>query len=222
MSISPVPRQLLSNEVYEQLRDAIVRSELAPGEKVRDIDLARRFGLSRTPVREALARLTEAGLIETKPASYTRVSVLDREDIQHTLAVMRALDTLAITTAVPIMTPDDIAAMREANGDFVSAVSRSDVRAAIVADDRLHGVPLAVTNNPHLARFMQQLHPKIHRILYRKFSTLFGGHDTISHHDALIDLCERGDAVGASQLSGAHWTRLGDLIGELFDQDQLG
>lgn len=220
-SISPVPRQLLSNEVYQKLKDAIVRSELKPGEKVRDIELAQRFGLSRTPVREALARLTEAGLIETKPASYTRVSTLDRDDVTYTLDVLRALDTLALTTAVPLMTSADIEAMREANKVFVRAVSRSDIWAAITADDELHGIPISVTKNPHLSRFVQQLHPTIHRILYRKFSTLFGGKDTKAHHDSLIDLCEQKDAAAAARLSGDHWTRLSGLISGLFDQNQL-
>lgn len=217
MSFSLVSRQLLSDEVYKQLKDAIVRSELEPGEKIRDIDLAERFGLSRTPVREALARLTDAGLVETKPASYTRVSTLNREDIQYTLEVLRALDSLAITTAVPVMTPDNIKQMREANDTFVDAASRSDARGAIEADDSLHRVPLVVAKNPHLMRFVQQLHPKIHRILYRKFSTLFGGKDTVDHHNAFIDLCEQGDYAAASRLSGEHWERLGDQIDQLFD-----
>lgn len=59
MQIGIVSRRLLSDEVFDRLRDAIVRSELVPGEKVKDTELAERFGLSRTPVREALNRLVD-------------------------------------------------------------------------------------------------------------------------------------------------------------------
>ena len=75
---SPVSRRLLSEEVFYRLRDSIVRGELAPGEKVRDAELAERLGLSRTPVREALARLVDSGLVEAKPGVYTRI---DRKSV---------------------------------------------------------------------------------------------------------------------------------------------
>src|ERR1044072_5210686 len=73
---SPVSRRLLSDEVFQRLRDSIVLGELVPGEKVKDSELAERLGLSRTPVREALARLVDIGLVEAKPGVYTRITTL--------------------------------------------------------------------------------------------------------------------------------------------------
>lgn len=78
---SPVSRRLLSDEVFDRLRDSIVRGELVPGEKVKDGELAERLGLSRTPVREALARLADIGLVEAKPGVYTRITTLNRRDV---------------------------------------------------------------------------------------------------------------------------------------------
>jgi DNA-binding GntR family transcriptional regulator len=221
MSIGPVPRKLLSDEVFLRLRDAIVRSELAPGEKVRDQDLAERFGLSRTPVREALNRLVEAGLVDAKPGVYTRIAPLDRTSAERTLDVLRALDTLAVSTAVPRMSCTDLDEMRVANRDFERAVERDDIDAALEADDRFHGVPLRAADNPTLTRIVEQLHPQIHRILYLKFSTLLGGRNTIEHHDAFVRLCASGDAAAAAHESGQHWARLGGHITELFATQQL-
>jgi len=218
MAIGPVPRRLLSDEVFAQLREAIVRGELAPGENVRDVDLASRFGLSRTPVREALTRLVSTGLVETKPGVYTRVAPLRRVDAQRTLAVLRALDALAIRTAVPKMSPADLDAMRIANAEFSEA---EGVIAALAADDRFHAVPLVVADNPTLAQMVEQLHPLIHRILYRKFSTLLGGRNTVEHHTNLIELCAAGEADAAAALSGEHWEQLGGHIDELFDNHEL-
>ncbi|KOG29346.1 GntR family transcriptional regulator [Streptomyces resistomycificus] len=217
----PVSRRLLSDEVFHRLRDSIVRGELVPGEKVKDGELAERLGLSRTPVREALARLADIGLVEAKPGVYTRITTLNRRDVEKTLAVLRSLDQLAIETAVPVMTEQDLERMREANRDFEQAVAANDTTAALSADDRFHAVPIAASDNPVLSRIVEQLHPQIHRILYRKFSTLLGGRNTIDHHDELIAVCAGGDARAAAELSGHHWSELGGHINELFDTNQF-
>ncbi|MFF6879677.1 GntR family transcriptional regulator [Streptomyces sp. NPDC012474] len=217
----PVSRRLLSDEVFDRLRDSIVRGELVPGEKVKDSELAERLGLSRTPVREALARLVDIGLVEAKPGVYTRITTLNRHDVEKTLSVLRALDQLAIETAVPVMTEMDLRHMRQANRDFERAVAANDTAAALAADDRYHAVPIAAADNPVLSRIVEQLHPQIHRILHRKFSTLLGGRNTIEHHDRLIDVCTAGDARAAAELSGQHWSELGGHINRLFDTNQF-
>lgn len=220
MSLTPVARRLLSDEVFQRLRDSIVRGELTPGEKVKDSELAERLGLSRTPVREALARLTDIGLVEPKPGVYTRITTLNRRDVAKTLAVLRSLDQLAVETAVPLMKPADLDRLRQANRDFERAVTADDVDAALEADDRFHAVPVTVADNPVLSRILDQLHPQIHRILHRKFSGLLGGRNTIEHHDRLIELCATGDAAAAARLSADHWSELGGHINQLFDADR--
>src|SRR4051794_41863305 len=74
----PLERDLLRDRAYHALRDAIVDGTLAPGERLRDAELTRWLGLSRTPVREALARLELDGLVETPPPRVTRVTPPDR------------------------------------------------------------------------------------------------------------------------------------------------
>ncbi|KAB2352349.1 GntR family transcriptional regulator [Actinomadura rudentiformis] len=217
----PVSRRLLSAEVFHRLRDSIVRGELAAGEKVKDSDLADRLGLSRTPVREALTRLVDCGLVEAKPGVYTRVTTLNRRDVDKTLAVLRTLDRLAVETAVPLMTERHLEWMRAANQDFERAVTANDTGAALEADDRFHAVVVTAADNPVLSRIIEQLHPQIHRILYRKFSTLLGGRNTIEHHDQLITVCATGDAGAAAALSAQHWSELGGHINRLFDDNQF-
>lgn len=217
----PVSRRLLSEEVFLRLRDSIVRGELAPGEKVKDSELAERLGLSRTPVREALARLVDTGLVEAKPGVYTRVTTLNRHDVEQALAVFRCLDQLAVEIAVPRMTLHDLEAMRRANRDFERAMAADDITEALAADDRYHMVAVTVAGNPVLSRMIEQLLPQIHRILYRKFSTLLGGRNTVEHHDQLVDVYASGDSQAAARLSGQHWAQLGGHINHLFDTNQL-
>ena len=201
---------------YDILREAIVSGELEPGEPIKDTELAARLGLSRTPVREALARLADAGMVESKPGVYTRVAAFKRDEVVATLDVLKVLHGVAVRNGVPRLTDDHLRAMRRHNDGFVKAVERLDVSAALVADDEFHSVLIEASANPVLARLLGQLHPIIDRILYRKFSTLLGGRDTIDHHAELIELCEDGDAETAAVRSAAHWARLGELIEKLF------
>jgi DNA-binding GntR family transcriptional regulator len=217
----PVSRRLLSEEVFLRLRDSIVRGKLAPGARVKDSELAERLGLSRTPVREALARLVDIGLVEAKPGVYTRVTTLNRRDVERALAVFRCLDQLAVETAVPRMTLHDLELMRRANRDFERAVAANDITKALAADDRYHTVAVTVADNPVLSRMIEQLLPQIHRILYRKFSTLLGGRNTVEHHGRLIDVYASRDIQAAAELSGQHWAQLGGHINHLFDTHQL-
>lgn len=222
MSLSdPVNRRLMSDEAYDRIREAIVTGELIPGERVKDTELALNLGLSRTPVREALNRLTDTGLVEAKPGVYTKITTLNPHQTAQTLSVLKALDELAIRTAVPRLSTSDLDRMTSINKEFAAAVKRNDARAALDADDRFHNVPITVADNPLLARLVDQLHPQIHRILYRKFSTFYGGENTINHHVELVRTLASGDADAAAELSTAHWVQLGELIGDLFDKEQL-
>lgn len=210
----------MSDVAFDRICDAIVTGELAPCSKVRDSDLADQLGLSRTPVREALARLIDTGLVEAKPAAFTRISPLHRADVERTLAVLEVLDQLAVKTGVPNLTADMITLMRTANDDFARAIKADDIGAALAADDILHGVIVDAADNPLLKRLIQQVHPQIHRIYYRKFSSLRGWQDAIDHHDNLIGLCATGDGAAAAEISSHHRRFLGGLIGELFDTDE--
>jgi len=212
----------MSDEAYDRILDAIVTGELVPGERIKDTELAERLGLSRTPVREALNRLVDTGLVEAKPGVYTRITTLNRQDAARTLSVLRALDELAVVTAAPLLSKADLELMTAINEEFAAAVSRDDIRGALDADDRFHRVPVIAADNPLLGRIVDQLHPQIHRILYRKFSTLFGGEDTVHHHSNLIAVLAAGDAEGAAKRSSEHWVQLGGLIDELFVNEQLG
>src|SRR5215207_11057202 len=146
-----VERSLWRDRAHRILRDAIVNGELPPGAVIRDTELAERVGLSRTPVREALARLADEGLVETKPHAWTRVAPLLLRDVRDALVVVRAMHELAVRLAVPVMTDKHHEVMRAANRRFAAAVEAGDVDGAVDADDALHDVPVAVLGNRALA-----------------------------------------------------------------------
>lgn len=198
---SPViERKLLRDDVYGRLRNAIVDGTLAPGEQLRDADLAAWLGVSRTPVREALLRLSEAGLVVVQPGRSTAVSSVDRRAVRDARDVVAAMHEVAVREAVGSLTDADLEAMREANRRFAKAVADGDLEAALRADDELHGVPVTVAANRALVAVLDQFTPVLRRAERLRFSTR-SGQASIERHDELIRLCAAGDAAGAAAVA---------------------
>jgi DNA-binding GntR family transcriptional regulator len=210
----PIPRnapvlekQLLRNDVYRRLRDAIIDGSLAPGERLRDGELATWLGVSRTPVREALLRLAESGLVEAKPRSSTTVASLNLRELRDARDVVASMHQLAVRETVGRLTKADIAAMSEANRKFRDAIKKGDVDAAIRADDELHGVPVTVAANRALSAVLEQFSPVLRRVERLRFSTR-GGHASVARHAELIRLCAAGDAEQAAAIAFDTWHSL--------------
>jgi DNA-binding GntR family transcriptional regulator len=211
MSLHRVERSLLRDRAYRMLRDAIVTGELAPGVVIRDTELAERVGLSRTPVREALARLADDGLVETKPHSWTRVRPLVLREVRDALVVVRAMHELAVRLAVPLMTERHHGLMRAANKRFAAALEAGKVDAAVDADDALHAVAVAVLGNRVLAATVERQLPLIRRLERLRFGSLLGRR-SIAWHDQFIDACEDRDVDTAVAITTRIWTSLFEMF----------
>lgn len=211
--VETVRRTLLKDSAFEAIREAIVRGDLAPGTAVRDADLAAQLGLSRAPVRDALARLADDGLVETKPQSYTRVTPLVPREVRDAAAVVRLMHELAARTAIPLLTGDHIEAMRQANGRFASATESRDIDAAMIADDDLHGVLVRVSGNNAAAATIERYTPLIRRLERRQFGTGTAGsaRRSVELHDLLIDACAARDSDAAARVTADIWRSLEDL-----------
>jgi DNA-binding GntR family transcriptional regulator len=172
-----------------------------------DAELAARLGLSVAPVRAALARLADEGLVEAKPQSHTRVTPLRVRDVRDAAVVVRAMHELAVREAVPAVTPDDVAAMRAANERFAAAVRAGDVDAALAADDDLHGVLLARCGNTALTATVERLTPAVRRLERRRFAAAHGA-ESVDLHDRLIAACADSDADAAVATTTEIWTAL--------------
>ena len=206
-----VSRSLLREDAYRAIRDAIVDGTLAPGERLNDGDLAEWLGVSRTPVREALTRLEQAGLVQTKPGRYTRVSPLDVRAVRAAASVTAAMHELAIREALPNLSAAELDAMREANARFDSALRRNDPDAALAADDDFHGVPVMACANHAVHAVLEQFTPVLRRLERLRFSSL-SGRGSVAQHDQIIALCEAGDIEAAVAATRANWQALLPLL----------
>jgi DNA-binding GntR family transcriptional regulator len=209
-ALQPVRRTLLRETAYEAIRDAIVRGDIRPGASVSNAELAEQLGLSRAPVRDALTRLANEGLVETKPQSYTRVTPLVLRDVRDAATVVRAMHELAARAAVPMLAREHIEAMRAANQRFEAATRVGDIDPAMRADDELHDVLVRECDNRAVAATIERYTPLIRRLERRQFSRA-SARRSVELHDQLIDACAAGDAERATRVTARIWRALETL-----------
>ncbi|RCK70015.1 GntR family transcriptional regulator [Desertihabitans brevis] len=207
---TPVDRSLLRDDVYVRLRDAIVDGTFAPGEQLRDVELAAWLGVSRTPVREALLRLGANGLVVTSPGRSTVVSQIDEKSLRDARDVVAAMHELAVREVAGTLGADDIEAMRAANRRFADAIARGDVAAALQSDDQLHAVPVRALGNAAVEQVLSQFGPVVRRAELARFGV--DGLASVERHEQLIALCESGDAAGAASAERDTWRSLPTTI----------
>ena len=200
-------RSLLRDQAYASIRDAIVYGELQPGETLRDPELERWLGISRTPIREALSRLEAAGLVHTVPGKRTVVSTITGKTIQDAQQLVAALQALAMRLAVPVMGHDHWTAMRQANERFAQALSAGDASAALRSDDEFHRVAVEASGNQAIAATLDQYTPVLRRLEYQRFSSL-AARGSVRQHKTIVSLCRKGDADGAARAVTLNWDTL--------------
>lgn len=165
MSLSggPLERRSMSDEAYTRLQDAIMNGELRPGERLRDYELAERLGTSKTPIRHALDRLADNGLVEMQRNRYTRVAPIDLDLVRDAVALLGDLWIGSVRHVMPVLQDDDVSYLVELTDDMAAAVERRDVvdfgtavRAAATGFARIEG-------NETRAAIIERLGPQIHR-----------------------------------------------------------
>ncbi len=209
-------RSLLREQAYISIRDAIVNGTLAPGETLRDPELEKWLGISRTPIREAIARLETAGLVHTLPGRSTAVSTIERKAVFDAQAVAACLHALAVRIAVPLMGKHEFAEMVKANKEFATAVSAGDAESAIRADDLFHGVSVSASQNQTIPVALEQVTPVLRRVEFLRFSSL-SGRKSIAQHKRIIELCRHGDAEAAADATQRNWETLSPILDGLDD-----
>ncbi|MDU0288704.1 GntR family transcriptional regulator [Saccharothrix longispora] len=208
-----ISRALYRDQALTAIREAILGGDLAPGTPIKDVELAERLGLSRTPVREALARLTDEGLIETKPHSYTRVTPLDTTAVRDAQVVIQSMHALAARLAVPALTAADLDGMRAANAAFAQALATGDVPAALAADDDFHAVAVRRSGNFAVIATIERYTPLVRRLERLRFAAPTGRH-SVAMHDEITTACAARDADLASRLVERNWATLLELLEE--------
>ncbi len=158
--------QPLRNVVFNTLRDAILRGDLQPGERLMEIHLAKKLGVSRTPVREAISMLEQEGLAVTYPRRGAQVAKMTVKDLDDVLEIREVLDTLAASLACRNMNSDDINNLAAACADFEKATRGNDIREVVRTDEAFHNVIYEASGNPRLRAILLNLKGQMYRFRF--------------------------------------------------------
>ncbi len=129
LNVAGVATSKVVTRVFEEVLDAIHQGKLLPGERISDTELAATYGVSRTPIREALQRLREIGVIEASANRFTRVAVVSPRTTAEALVVWSALFSALLDETIPIAGPEVLAAMSKDHADFNAAAVGPDMQA---------------------------------------------------------------------------------------------
>lgn len=220
-SAPKVARTLAREEAYAQLRGWIIDGTLRPAEPLHDQAIGARLGVSRTPVREALRRLQDEGLVETALNRWTRVAPLDLGKALEIYAVIVPLELAALEAAFPRIAGPALAALRKANRAMREAGRRRDPAAALAADESFHEVWVARANNGELLGLVRQLKAKLRRVELAYFDEAARVEPSYREHLAVTKAIRRGSLPQARAAVRRNWAASVDRIRALADREQL-
>lgn len=178
-------RSLAREQVYSQLREWITEIKLEPGEMIRDYELAATLGVSRTPVREALRRLEDEGLVETASHRWTKVAPVYTEEANDLYGVVKTLEVYALELAYEGLSKIDLDVMEEANAAMSTAVQQHVALAAVQADTTFHQVWIEKAGNKELLRVLGEVKAKIRRMELVHFNSDDAAGSVIEHASIL-------------------------------------
>lgn len=153
----------LRDVVFNTLRQAILKGELEPGERLMEIQLAEQLGVSRTPIREAIRKLELEGLVLMIPRKGAEVAKISEKSLRDVLEVRRSLEELAIELACQRMTEDGIRELERAHRIFSEAVDCKDVMLMAEADENYHDIIYEGTGNSRLVQILNNLREQMYR-----------------------------------------------------------
>lgn len=153
----------LRDVVFKTLRQAILRGELAPGERLMEIQLAERLGVSRTPIREAIRKLELEGLVLMIPRKGAEVAKISEQNLRDVLEVRRSLEELAIGLSCQRITPEELKELEDTEELFVQAVSEGDAMKIAQTDELYHEIIYNSTKNNKLVQILNNLREQMYR-----------------------------------------------------------
>ena len=153
----------LRDVVFNTLRQAILKGELAPGERLMEIQLAEKLGVSRTPIREAIRKLELEGLVLMIPRKGAEVARISEKSLKDVLEVRRSLEELAIELACQRMADDDILELKKTQEEFRRAVRTADAMTIAETDEHYHDIIYNGTGNSRLIQILYNLREQMYR-----------------------------------------------------------
>ena len=191
----------LRDVVFNTLRRAILRGELKPGERLMEIQLANKLGVSRTPIREAIRKLELEGLVLMVPRKGAEVAEITEKNLRDVLEVRCALEELAVQLACDRIDPERMQQLLDAAAHFRDILGTADITELGEADEAFHDVIFQATDNRRLIQLLNNLREQMYRyrIEYLKKKECYP--QLLEEHAAIIQAIREHDKAKATEIT---------------------
>lgn len=194
----------LRDVVFNTLRRAILTGELKPGERLMEIHLANRLGVSRTPIREAIRKLELEGLVTMIPRRGAEVAQITEKSLQDVLEVRRALDALSVELACDRISEEALTALGDACEAFAMATKTKDTKKMAEADVALHDIIVRAADNSRLVSLVNNLSEQMYRYRFEYLKDASAHGQLIEEHRIIYESIRKKDKKTAAETAKLH------------------
>jgi DNA-binding GntR family transcriptional regulator len=213
-SLAPRERSLVPG-IYRDLRERIVSVRLAPGETVSEARIADGYGVSRTPVREALQRLAEDGFVEVVPQVGTFVARIDLRLVRDSHFVRESLECRIVGLAARRIDEAGRARLRAHVADQRRALAAHDAPAFFRADEAMHAGFAEIAGHASAWQVIHAAKAQLDRVRHLSLASGARSRLRLAEHRAIVDCVTAGDAAGAAEAMRAHLASIFDAIANI-------
>lgn len=194
----------LRDVVFNTLRQAILTGELKPGERLMEIHLANRLGVSRTPIREAIRKLELEGLVTMIPRRGAEVAQITEKSLQDVLEVRRALDALSVELACERISQEELEQLEQACKKVEEAIAGKDLKKIAQADVAFHDIIVKATGNTRLVQMVNNLSEQMYRYRFEYIKDESKHQSLITEHRIIFESLRCKDKETASDTAKLH------------------
>ena len=194
----------LRDVVFNTLRKAILTGQLKPGERLMEVHLANKLGVSRTPIREAIRKLELEGLVIMIPRRGAEVAQITEKSLKDVLEVRRALDVLSVELACERITQEGMEELERACQEFAGATKGKDASVIAMADVKLHDIIVDATGNQRLKQLVNNLSEQMYRYRFEYIKDMSQHENLINEHQAICESILSGDKDTAAKYAKLH------------------
>ena len=194
----------LREVIFNTIREAIIVGELKPGERLMEVQLAEKMGVSRTPVREAIRKLELEGLVDMLPRKGAHVADLSVKDIMDVLEVRSTLDGLASSLSASRITDEEIKELKHLHTQFENYIEKGNTQGIIRKDAEFHDIIYRSSRNDKLIQISSNLREQIQRFRVIYIKDYSSSKELVKEHAEIIDSIIRKDSTAAMKCAQQH------------------
>lgn len=218
----PIARKSLHDEVVDRLRDMIVEGELDANTRINEKMLCERFGISRTPLREALKVLASEGLVELMPNRGATVASFTSEDLDETFPIMGALEALSGELACQLISDTEIAEIRAMHYQMILHYQKGELHEYFHINQAIHEKILAAAHNTTLANIYRGLAGRVSPARFRANMSKPRWAEAVEEHEMILKALEARDGTSLSRLLKAHIANKRETVREALFPEKKG